>query len=149
MKKITLSLLAFAMSLMIASAQAPAKFNYQGIARNAAGSPLASKALGLRLTIHDATSTGTVVYQETQSTTTNAYGLYNVIIGNGTIVSGTMAGVNWATGNKYIQVEIDVNGGTSYADLGASQLLSVPYAMYAAGATAPTLTLTGSTLSAG
>jgi hypothetical protein len=149
MKKITLSFLAFAASLMIASAQAPAKFNYQGIARSATGAPLAAKNLGLRITIHDGTASGATVYQETQVTTTNSYGLYNVVIGNGTPTSGTMAGVNWGTGNKYVQVELDVNGGTAYTDLGATQLLSVPYAMYAAGATAPTLSLTGTTLSAG
>lgn len=149
MKKITLSLLAFAASLMVASAQAPAKFNYQGIARNASGAPLASKPLGMRITIRDAATGGTVLYQETQSVTTNAYGLYNVIIGNGTGTSGSITGINWASGNRFIQVEIDPNGGTSYVDLGASQLLSVPYAMYAGSSTAPTLSLTGNTLTAG
>ncbi len=134
MKKITLSFLAFAASLMIASAQAPAQFNYQGIARNTAGAPLASQPVSMRISIHDLSATGTIVFQETHNTTTNAYGLYNVAIGGGTATVGTLAGVNWGAGAKFVQVEIDAAGGTSYTDLGASQLLSVPYAMHAGNA---------------
>lgn len=111
-------------------AQSPQKFNYQGVARNNSGQPLASQALGLRISIHDATPTGTVVYQETQSTTTNQFGLYALSIGGGTVVSGTMAGINWAQGDKFIQIEMDPAGGTSYTDLGTTQLLSVPYAQH-------------------
>lgn len=124
-------------------AQAPQKFNYQGIARNSTGAPIASASLGLRLSIHDGSAVGAVVYQETQTTTTNAYGLYHVAIGAGTVVSGTMAGVNWASGDKYIQVEIDPAGGTAYVNLGASQLLSVPYAIYAATGPAVPSALSG------
>ncbi len=116
-------------------AQAPLKFNYQGIARNASGQPLAAQTLGLRVSILDGSATGPIVYQETQTTTTNVYGLYNTAIGAGTIITGTMAGVNWGSGDKYLKVEIDPTGGTSYNSLGASQLLSVPYAMFATSGT--------------
>jgi len=119
-------------SAIVAIAQAPQKFNYQGIARNSSGSPLSSTAIGLRLTVHDGSASGTTVYQETFTPTTNAYGLYNVAVGTGTVVTGTFAGINWSTGSKYMQVEIDPAGGTSYTSLGSDQLLSVPYAMYAA-----------------
>lgn len=122
-------------SYMQVNAQAPAKFNYQGVARNASGQPLASQALGLRLSIRNLTAGGAVVYQETQTVNTNAYGLYSVAIGDGAVVSGTMAGINWSDGNKYLQVEMDPAGGASYTDLGTSQLLSVPYAMYSGSGT--------------
>ena len=142
----------FALSAGLATgayAQSPAKFNYQGIARNAAGQPIGTQALGMRLSILEGSATGTAVYVETQTVTTNAYGLYTVQIGGGTAVTGTLAGVAWATGNKFLKVEIDPAGGTAYTTLGNSQLLSVPYAFYANSAAAPTLTLTGTSLSAG
>ena len=113
----------------LAIAQAPNKFNYQGIARTASGSPVVNQALGLRLTIHDASASGATLYQETQNVTTNAYGLYSTAIGSGTVVSGSISGINWGMGDKYLQVEIDPAGGTSYTDAGTSQLLSVPYSL--------------------
>ncbi|MCW3121085.1 MAG: hypothetical protein JWQ38_577 [Flavipsychrobacter sp.] len=138
MKKLFLSISIFLATGMAAMAQAPQSFNYQGVARTTAGVPMAGVPIGLRLTIHDGSITGAVVYQETQTPNTNSFGLYNVSIGSGTVVSGTFSGVNWSTGGKYLQVEIDPAGGTSYSDAGTNQLLSVPYAMFAAsGAGSP------------
>ncbi|WP_118975331.1 collagen-like protein [Taibaiella koreensis] len=134
MKKILLSALLVS-SFLLAQAQIPAKFNYQGIARNGSGAPLVSQSLGMRISILSDSATGTPVYVETQSAVTNAYGLYSVAIGAGTPVTGTLGDVDWSTGDKYIKVELDPAGGTNYTDLGASQLLSVPYAMYAASGT--------------
>ncbi|MNS25490.1 Collagen triple helix repeat protein [compost metagenome] len=132
MKKLILSIaIAFA-AIQVGTAQAPQKFNYQGVARNNTGAALANQSLGLRISILDGSSSGTVVYSETQSATTNTYGLYNISVGNGTPVTGTMAAVNWGTGDKYMKVEIDPAGGTSYTNLGATQLLSVPFALHAA-----------------
>ncbi|MES2703569.1 MAG: hypothetical protein V4649_13080 [Bacteroidota bacterium] len=130
MKKIIL-IAAFAFAGISAYAQAPQRFNYQGIARNASGAPLAGATLKMRLTIHDISATGTTVYQETQTTTTNSYGLYNVSIGSGTVVSGAFSSVAWGAGDKYLQVEIDPTGGTAYTNLGSNQLLSVPFALSA------------------
>jgi hypothetical protein len=109
-------------------AQAPQKFNYQGVARNASGTPIASQAIGLRISIQDGAST---VYTETFNVTTNAFGLYNVAIGTGAVSAGSFNAINWATGNKFAKVEIDPAGGTSYALVGSNELLSVPYALYA------------------
>lgn len=112
-------------------AQAPQKFNYQGIARSSAGVPLINKFISLRLSILDGGASGSVQYMETQSTTTNQFGLFNVAMGTGSIVVGTISSVAWSTGDKYLKVEMDPNGGSSWVDLGTTQLLSVPYAMYA------------------
>ncbi|MBI1287157.1 MAG: hypothetical protein GC178_06210 [Flavobacteriales bacterium] len=126
-----------------ASAQVPQLFNYQGVARDNAGSVLAGQAVGLQLSLHSGSPVGTVVYQETHSPTTNQFGLFNIEIGNGAVVSGDLASVDWSTGSYFIQVEMDASGGTSYQDMGTSQLLSVPYALYAGTAgnsiTPPTL----------
>lgn len=134
MKKILLSTLLL-LSGLIVLAQVPAKFNYQGIARNGSGAPLASQALGLRISIINDSASGTALYTETQTATTNAYGLYTVAIGTGTPVLGVLGDVDWSSGEKYLKVELDPAGGTAYTNLGASQLLSVPYAMYAASGT--------------
>jgi hypothetical protein len=137
MKKLVLSITLALAATISAWAQAPQKFNYQGIARDNNGAPLANQNLGIRITIHDGSPTGTAVYTETEPTiTTNSYGLYNLTIGG----VNPITGVNWATGNKYIQVEMDPAGGNSYVSVATPQLLSVPYAMYAAAAPASPIT---------
>ncbi|TCD22066.1 hypothetical protein EZ456_18160 [Pedobacter psychrodurus] len=115
-------------------AQAPQQFNYQGAARNANGTPLANKNIALRISILDASSTGTVQYSEVRNVTTNALGLYALAIGatGASSVNGTIAGVTWASGLKFVKVEIDPDNGTNFSLAGTAQLLSVPYALYAA-----------------
>lgn len=134
MKKLSLFIIGLFLSVAV-MAQPPQKFNYQGVARMANGSPITSQSISLKISILEGSSSGSPVYVETHKTTTNQFGLYNVAIGGGTVVSGTISGVNWGSGDKYVKVEIDPQGGTSYTSLGAAQLLSVPYAIYA-GSTA-------------
>lgn len=134
MKGITILLIACLLTLQAAMAQ-PQKFNYQGIARNANGNPLANQMMGLQITILDGSATGPAKYIEQHIITTNAYGLYNVAIGGGNVAQGSMADVQWENGDKYINVAIDPSGGTNFTSLGTTQLLSVPYALYAASGT--------------
>lgn len=123
-------------------AQVPQKLNYQAIARNAAGNPLQNTTIALRLTISDSSSTGPVVYRELSGATTNQFGLFTIAIGGGTASQGTFSAIAWGSAEKYLRVEYDPAGGSAYIDMGALQLLSVPYALYAgnspAGATGPT-----------
>ncbi len=110
-------------------AQAPQDMNYQAIVRNASGQVLpGGQTVSLRFQIHDGSPTGTVVFQEVASAVTNQFGLVTHIIGSGS----NLATVNWGTGPKYLQIELDPAGGVSYADMGTSQLISVPYALFAA-----------------
>ncbi len=122
---------------LLGFAQAPNLMNYQGVARNAVGNVLANQSIGLKLSILNSVG-GTVVYSETRTLLTNAFGLFNVVVGGpgATSTTGTIAGVNWGVGGgaKYLQVEIDPAGGTNYTNVGTTQLVSVPYAMNAAGA---------------
>jgi hypothetical protein len=136
MKKTLLFLLAVGWLLVPQelSAQVPQTFNYQGIARDAGGNVLPNRTIGLELSVLDGGPTGTVVYQETFTDTTNAFGLFTMHVGGGSVVSGSFAGINWATGNKYLQTAIDLTGGTNYTLSGTTQLLSVPYALYAQNA---------------
>lgn len=133
-KIIILSLFAILAFVNIVKAQAPNAIPYQGVARNAAGNILAAQPISLRVSIHDISALGTVVFSETHAVTTTALGLFNVNIGSGTAGVGTLAAVNWGGGAKFIQVEMDATGGTSYADMGTTQLNSVPYALHAGNA---------------
>ena len=117
-------------------AQAPNLLNYQGVARNSVGNPLPNQAMNLRLSIHNLSSSGTVVYSETRSITTNAGGLFAVQIGSAGSSSsiGTLGGVNWLVGEKYLQVEIDPEANNNFSNLGTVQLISVPYAISSSSA---------------
>jgi hypothetical protein len=126
-------------------AQAPQKFNYQAIARNTTGVELASQNIGLRISILDGSPSGTLVYQETHTITTNAFGLMNLSIGSGTVVSGTFATIAWGSGSKFIKTEIDPTGGSNYSVAGTTELISVPYALYAGQAQSGQVGPTGPT----
>lgn len=101
--------------------------NYQAVARDASGNPILSSTVSLRFTIHSVAAGGPVEYQETQSATTNQFGLFSVKIGTGSVVSGTFALIGWVSAEFYLQVELDPSGGSSWIDMGAAQLVSVPY----------------------
>jgi hypothetical protein len=112
-------------------AQAPQGIPYQAIARNASGAAIANTAVRVRFSIRDSIATGTIRYQETHNPTTSALGLFSVNVGMGTVVSGTFSGINWGKNAKFLRVELDPAGGTSYTDLGTTQMMSVPYALFA------------------
>lgn len=142
MKKLLLTITVVFVTLL-GMAQAPNLFNYQGVARNAVGNVIPNQLIGLRLSIVSGSPTGPVVYQETRNVFTNAFGLFNVVVGSPGFLSqtGTIAGVNWAgnpipsgAANKYLTVEIDPQGGSNFTNVGTTQLVSVPFALVAGGA---------------
>lgn len=112
--------------------QAPDFFKYQSIARSVSGDVLANSTLGIRISIHTIIPTGLVIFQETHTVATNQFGLFSLSIGGGNAVSGSIQAIDWANGAKYIEVEGDFSGGTNYETFGTTQLVSVPYALYAA-----------------
>lgn len=126
-------LLFFIVLSTVALAQQPAQVNYQGVARKADGSPVSDQQVTLRLSIHDGGANSPVVYSETRTLTTNKFGLFTTVIGSpgANSQSGSMNTVAWASGNKFLRVELDPAGGTSFQDVGISQLQSVPYAIFA------------------
>jgi len=133
--------------ILPASAQVPQALNYQAVARNASGNLITNQLVGLRLSILAGSSTGIVSYEETQSASTNQFGLFTISIGSGTPVTGTFNSINWSTGQYWLKVELDATGGTNYIAMGTAQLLSVPYALYAASS--GTVGVTGATGSTG
>ncbi len=124
----TLAATAFAISVL---AQAPQGFKYQAVIRDAAGNILNNQAVGMQMTIQQGSIGGTTIYQETFSGTTNAYGLMNLEIGSGIVISGDFTTIDWSNGPYFIETAVDVAGGTSYSVMGTSQLMSVPYALHA------------------
>ena len=116
-------------------AQIPQKMSYQAVIRNSSNALVVSSPVGMRVSILQGSASGTAVYVETHATSTNANGLVSIQIGGGTIVSGTFTGVNWSTGPFFVKTETDPSGGTSYTIVGTSELLSVPYALFAASGT--------------
>ena len=106
-------------------AQSPQGIPYQAVMRNADGTVMASSAVSLTFMIHDGTANGTVVYQESHSLTSNVQGLVSCVVGNGVVSQGNFSNINWGSGAKFLHVMM------GSVDLGAQQLLSVPYALYA------------------
>jgi hypothetical protein len=140
--KNVLLLLLIAFSFL-AYGQVPNQINYQAVARNSVGNVLPNKKITARLSIRDGSATGVVLYKETRTITTNNFGLFTIAIGSSGAdnSTGTISGIDWSTAAKFIQVEIDPEGGSNFINLGAAQLLSVPYALHAG--TAATGTLNG------
>jgi len=112
------------------SGQAPQKFNYQAVVRDNSGDIISNQSVGIQLSVHDVSATGTIVFRETHNSSTNQFGIVNLEVGTGTAIIGTFSGINWQTGSKYLKVEMDPTGGNNYIALGTTQLISVPYALH-------------------
>ena len=130
MKKLLTLLAALSIALTL-QAQSPEKISYQAMVRNSSNALVTNQAIGLKVSILQTSATGTVVYAETHTPTTNINGLVTILIGAGNVVSGTFSGINWSAGPYFIKTEIDPDGGTAYSITSTSELLSVPYALYA------------------
>ena len=111
-------------------AQAPQSFKYQAVARNASGEVIANQQVSFQISILQGNESGTAVYTETHADSTNQFGLVTLEIGTGTTTNDFTA-IDWGNDTYFIQIEMDASGGTSYTLMGTSQLLSVPYAIYA------------------
>jgi trimeric autotransporter adhesin len=128
----TLFLFSIFFSLTSTFAQAPQKMSYQAVIRNTGNTLISNTSIGMKISILQGSANGTSVYQETQTPITNLNGLVTIEIGNGTSIFGTFTAINWSNGPYFIKTETDPTGGNSYTITGTSQLMSVPYALYAA-----------------
>jgi trimeric autotransporter adhesin len=137
MRKIFFFLLIFAISS--ANSQVPDLFKYQSVARNTGGQTLVNSPVGIRLSIVENSMTGNVIYTEEHSVITNDFGLFNLSVGGGSVVLGDFSTIDWGNSTKYLEIEADFAGGTNYSAMGTSQLLSVPYALYAKNSGNPLL----------
>ena len=134
MKKITILVAMMLLVTIGAMAQVPQALNYQAVLRNASGNPFINTTACMRFSIRNG-QLNPIIYQETQSVTTNGFGLFTVKLGTGTVVIGPFAAITWNTGNQYLQAEMDLSCSNTWTDMGTSELLTVPYAFYAASGT--------------
>ncbi len=112
-------------------AQVPHKMSYQAVIRDANGQLLTNTTIGMQISILQGSATGSSVYVETQDPQTNANGLVTLKIGDGNTVSGNFNEIDWTEGPYFIKTETDPDGGNNYTIAGTSELLSVPYALFA------------------
>ena len=112
-------------------AQAPQKFSYQAVIRNANNALIIDQKVGIRISLLQGSETGTAVYTETHTPITNTNGLVSLSIGGGAILSGDFTKIDWSKGPYFVKTETDLTGGTNYQLIAISELMSVPYALYA------------------
>ncbi len=114
-----------------ARTQAPQKMTYQSVVRDVNNSLATDRSVSARVWILQGSADGAAVYIETQTATTNANGLMTLVIGEGTVVSGSLTNIDWANGPYFLKAEVNPAGGSSYTQVTVQELLSVPYALYA------------------
>ena len=131
MRKFTFTLMAILLSIGTLFAQSPNKMSYQAVVRDSDSQLVANTQVGMRISILQGSENGTAEYIETQVATTNGNGLVSIVIGEGSIVNGDFAAIDWANGPYFIKTETAIGNSTNYTISGTSQLLSVPYALYA------------------
>ncbi len=130
MKKTTITLFLALIIGLSGIAQSTAGFKYQAVVRDATGAIIADQLIGIQIEILQGSESGTSVYTETHEATTNAFGLINMIIGQGTVSAGVFENIDWGSDDFFVKVSMDNTGGSSYIEMGTSQLLAVPYSMY-------------------
>ena len=130
MKKQLLTICLFLLSFVIL-AQSPQSFKYQTVVRDNTGAVLSGQNVSFRINLRQASASGSIVYSETHSATTNQFGLVSLQIGLGTVLNGTFANIDWANNHYWMEIELDATGGNNFQTMGCSELLSVPYALHA------------------
>jgi hypothetical protein len=131
MKKKFLLTSVFISLVFIGLAQVPNAFNYQAVVRDNSGEVVANQSVSFKLSILQGSETGTLLYAETHNVTTNGFGLANMKIGTGALLSGVFTPDGWGAASHFLKVEMDPAGGSTYTHLGTSELVSVPYAFHA------------------
>jgi hypothetical protein len=121
-------------TLKVKAQTSPNAFNYSAVARNSFGQPIATTTLGIQVSILKTSPAGTSQYSENHFVNTDAFGLFNLVIGTGSLQSGNMNTIDWSNDNYYLKDDMDTSGGTNFLTMVTSQLLSVPYALYAKSA---------------
>lgn len=129
--KIILTLFLFIVLGFNTYAQSPNLFKYQSVIRDGSEGLIQNQEITLKINILSGSSSGSIVYSEIHTVSTNQYGLINIEIGGGSVEFGVFSDINWGQNDYFINLAIDLQGGSSFSDVGTSQLVSVPYALYA------------------
>ena len=112
-------------------AQSPQAFKYQAVLRDLGGLPLIEKNVSIKISILKSSLTGTSIYSEIHQAKTTPLGIINLEIGKGVSSLNSFSSIEWGTDIHFVKIEMDSTGGSNFELVGISQLLSVPYALYA------------------
>jgi len=136
---ICLLVVIFSIGLGDLHAQSPQSISYQLIVRYSLGQAMNSQPIDLRVSILQGAANGSIIYQESHTTSTNSYGLVNLEIGTGSVNMGLFDTIPWGDGPFFAETSIDFNSSGNYQTISNSQFLSVPYALYAERAWSSTI----------
>lgn len=131
MKKLLLFVFLLMYLAIFTMSQVPQSFQYQVVVRDGGGNVLINQLVNFRISIISGILPGTIEYVETHTESTNAFGIVTLAIGEGIPITNLFSEIDWSTSPYSIKIETDPTGGTNYIDMGTTQLLSVPYALYA------------------
>lgn len=131
MKKLIFTLLICLVTTGLTFAQAPATFKYQAVVRDISGNIIPTQVVKFRITLLKGSPTGTESYKEQHTTATNQFGIANLEIGTGSSQVGVIDTIQWGKADYFIKIELDPTGSSGYSNMGTTQLMSVPYALYA------------------
>ncbi|MGH1386994.1 beta strand repeat-containing protein [Kordia sp.] len=124
----------FAIALFYCAISFSQNFNYQAVVRDAAGEPVTNQSMSVLVRIIAGAPNGSILYNEAHTVTSNAQGVITLPVGGGTSGANFLA-IDWSTQNHWIDIQVDLAGGTNYTQIGTSELRFVPYAMYALNST--------------
>lgn len=126
-------LLAAAILATLQAVGQPTGFNYQAALRTSNGEPIPNKQIAARISLQDELQNP--YYTEQHNITTNEFGVFSIVIGEGLPISGSFEAIPWQTTNIYLQTEVDVEKNENFALVGqATKLQTVPYALFAQNA---------------
>ncbi|MCH8902542.1 MAG: hypothetical protein IIA45_01320, partial [Bacteroidetes bacterium] len=128
---ITFVLVVGVSSSIIAQSLVPQGFNYQAVARDAAGEPIANQLISMKISVVSGSANGQVNYTEVHGVTTNEFGLITLTVGSGKPLQGDFKDIPWSEANQWLKIAMDTKGGEDFLEMGASQILTSPYAFYA------------------
>jgi hypothetical protein len=110
----------------------PGGISYQAVARYPNGQEIPTTQITIRLALITGSPSGLPEWIETHVVKTDAYGLFSLIIGEGSKEGGSapyFSSIDWGSGNHFLKVEVDF--GTGYRYMGTSPFMAVPYALFA------------------
>jgi len=119
------------LQVILAIGQAPEGISYQATIRDADNTLVSEAQIAMKIAILQNSFSGTSVYEEVHQPITSSNGVVGLKIGGGTVLKGNFPEIDWSKGPYFVETSVDINGGSSYQIQGASQLLSVPYALHA------------------
>jgi len=131
MKKILSTLVLSLVATVMLLAQAPQTFSYQTVVRDNNWQVIQNQSIGIQVDIVEDIASGSIVYSEEHTATTNDIGLINLAVGGGTVATGLFSNIDWGNHSYFMKISVDVSGGSNYVTMGTTQLRSVPYALFA------------------